>query len=39
MCLCYRRVTVSSSQMDDLMDVTLRRVDQVINQDVEMQAS
>ncbi len=27
------------SDMDDLTDVTLRRVDQVINQDVEMQAS
>ena len=25
--------------MDDLVDATLRRIDQVINQDVEMQAS
>jgi hypothetical protein len=37
--LCYRRVTVAPAQMDDLTDVTLRHVDQVINQDVEMQAS
>ena len=27
------------SDTDDLTDATLRRVDQVINQDVEMQAS
>jgi hypothetical protein len=32
-------VIVTSAQMDDLMDVTLRRVDEAINQDVEMQAS
>jgi hypothetical protein len=27
------------SDMDDLSDATLRRIDRVINQDVEMQAS